>query len=61
MVEAPDAAECEQVVPIRLCGSRCTGLVVTIEATNYGSFGAVIETLPDGFTYDVHQRCGLGR
>ena len=29
-----------------------TKLVVTIEATNYGSFGAVIETLPDGFTYE---------
>ena len=29
-----------------------TELVVTIEATNYGSFGVVIETLPDGFAYE---------
>ena len=26
-------------------------LVVTIEASNYGQFGAVTETLPAGFTY----------
>jgi len=28
-----------------------SSVVVTIEATNYGRFGAVTETLPTGFTY----------
>ena len=51
MVEAPDPPSASRSFPSAYVDPG-TGLVVTIEATNYGSFGAVIETLPDGFTYE---------